>query len=273
MPREPVTGSAGGESGDTEQADPSWAGWAGDLAHPGSPAGGGGPGGFTGSGPAVGVDGAAPAAGAPGPLLAVPMAGGAPTPPNPPPATNPRSLGSKKRVQNSLMDVAIDAKIVADGRSTSGTHTSFNTPTWRAPGFRADGSGNITRFAGKFVWKGTIQIKTRYGAGANATQLSCYGRGTTDADVRTRDITLGFHENNHQQDYENYLSSHDLPDPPALRAGMSADDLQAEITRFGDELQAYTDAMEADSLGRTDEVGHRKSTWSSSGTCYVHRVP
>ncbi len=267
------TSLTGGESGDSEQPDPSLAGWAGDLAHPDAPAGGGGPGGFAAGGPAGAVDVDAPAAGAPGPLQVVPTAAPAPTPPNPPPATNARSLGSKKRVQNSLMDVSIDAEIAADGHSTSGTHTSFNTPTWQAPGFSADGSGNITSFDGKFVWRGTIRIKTRYGGGANASQLSCYGRGTTDADVDNRDITLGFHENNHQQDYENYLDSHDLPDPPALRVGMSTGEYRTETTNFGDALQAYTRAMRADSLASTDEVGHRKSTWQSTGTCFVHIVP
>jgi hypothetical protein len=179
-------------------------------------------------------------------------------------------------VQSSLVDVSVDAAIIADGSggaSGTGAHTSFSFPSYSAPGYSFDGSGNITAFAGKFEWKGTIDIQTVYGSSASASDLSCYGRGTTTSDVQSRDITLGFHENRHQVDYENYLSSHALPDPPNMSIGMARTAYEAEKTRFQQEYTAYRNAMEQDSETRTDEVGHTRSSWQQSGTCYVHQVP
>jgi hypothetical protein len=198
----------------------------------------------------------------------------APTPANSPPATNPRSLGSKAQANDDLMDVSIDAEVLADGASSGGVQTTISKPTSTSPGFVTNASsGRITAFKGKFVWKGTIEIQTVYGPDADASVVSCYGRGTTDGDVRNRDITLGFHEHKHQQDYVNYLSNNDLPDVPAMRIGMTPAEYQAETSRFSNELDAYFDAMEADTVANTDEVGHHKSTWESTNNCYVHLLP
>jgi len=262
-----------GRKGVTVRADPDSIGWTGQRASPRAPAGGGGPGNFKPQGPQLSDSPSIlqqPLI--PGPMQAVP----APTPHNPPPATNPRSLGLQKSVQTILVDVSITARIIADGndRSIVGAVTDVSgLPRYTAPGFNHDASGNITSFSGKFTWKGRVTIQTKYGPDANARDVSCYGRGTTAADIQNGDITLGFHEHCHRTDFENYLSSHPLPDPPIMRIGMPRSEYEQELDRFKQEFDAYQPAMDQYSHARTDEVGHTKTTARQTGNCYVHQVP
>jgi hypothetical protein len=270
-------GGVRGRKGVAVRADPDSIGWIGqDRATPSAPAGGGGPGYFKPQGPQLDDSPSALEQ----PLIPGPMQAPPPQPPpNPPPATNPRSLGSQKSVQSTHLDVAITARIIADGtkRGIRGAQTSFSAlPPFTSPGFQSDASGNITGFTGrnkKFTWKGTITIQTVYGPHANARDVSCYGRGTTTADIQNRDITLGFHEHCHQNDYENFLSAHPLPDPPRMEIGMPSTEYEQELARFQQEFDAYQPAMDVDSQTRTDEVGHTQTTADQTGNCYRHQVP
>jgi hypothetical protein len=253
-----------------------WVGWSDTIAHPGARDGGGGPGHF--SRVALADSGAAdlPSPWQAGPIGSVPMqAQPAPRPPNPPPATNPRNLGTLKKKATDVFDVLVDYEIVADGAGGhGGAETSFKGGlTWSAPGFNKDGKGKITKFSEKFVWKGTISIQTLYAPGAHPADVSCYGRGTTPADVSARNITLGFHESCHRDDYVAYLQAHDLPDPPALSVGMSEADYRKAIKDFDEALKKYAKAMESQSFNATDEVGHRKSAWLATHACFRHTVP
>jgi len=270
-------GEMRGRKGVAVRADPDSIGWIGqDRATPSAPAGGGGPGQFKPQGPEISDSPSVlqqPMQ--PRPLQAPP----APPPPNPPPATNPRSLGSQKSVQSTHVDVSITASIIADGtdRTIVGAVTSVSgLPRFTAPGSAFDASGNITRFTGgnrKFTWKGRITIQTKYGPHSNARDVSCYGRGTTAGDIRNRDITLGFHEHCHQVDFENFLNSHPLPDPPRMEIGMPHTEYEQELERFQQEFDAYKPAIEQDSHARTDEVGHTKTTADQTSQCHVHQVP
>jgi hypothetical protein len=265
-----------GKKGDCEKADPRYSGWSGKAAHPKSPRGSGGPGRFARSGKLNANASNLPHQRKPKHLGIVPMQLSlAAKPPKSPPATNPRSLGSKKSVQNNLVDVSIDAEIVADGKVNKVDFliTSFKIPRFNAPGYSTGGTGKITRFNGKFEWKGTIIIQTVYGSGIKATDVSCYGRGTTNSDVQNRDITLGFHENCHQVDFENYLKNNVLPDPPDFNIGMSTADYDTELKRFKKEYKAYDKAMNQDTETNTDEVGLKKSTNKKTRKCFVHVVP
>ncbi len=269
------TGPLRCESGESVKIAPAAIGWTGRIAHPDAPLGGGGPGSFRQPGPErIENDGNSPFAGNQGPLQAAPMqAGQTPTPPNPPPITRPRSLGSLKTLQNEFADVAIDAKIVADGSDPNGSATTdFIIPVSKSPGY-SDSGGKISSFDGKFTWKGTITIQTVYGPDFGATDVACYGRGTTADDVKNRDITLGFHENCHQVDFENFLSGNTLPDPPRMELGMKKSEYEAETKRFKKELDEYRRKMKAASLTATDETGHKESTWKKTGKCFLHLVP
>ncbi len=271
----PVTPALHCECGDSVKLTPAVIGWTGQMAHPGAPLGGGGPGSFRQPGPVrLDGDGNFPFAGNQWPLQAAPMqAGQSPAPPNPPPATRPRSLGSFKAVQNEFADVSIDAGIVADGSDPNGSATTdFIIPESKSPGYSESG-GKITSFDGKFTWKGTVTIQTVYGSGFGAADVACYGRGTTADDVKNRDITLGFHEHCHQVDFGNFLTGNSLPDLPKMEVGMKKSEYEAETKRFKSELDGYRRKMKSASRIATDETGHKESTWKKTGKCFLHLIP
>jgi len=265
----PEAGFAEGQGYVPVPLNPNFVGWLGQLAHPDSPAGGGGPGEFTQVHLEPGDNATVPSAGTRGPMQVIPLQDEVPSPPNPPPATNPRSIGTILQESNTLRDVAIDVEVVADGTwKKSGARTNVSKVPSTAP-LPTITDGKVTAITGKFKWRGTIRIQTLYGSDANAKLLSCYGRGTTDTDIQNRDITLGFHENKHQQDYVDYLKNIDLPGLPELSVGMTKDEYYGEIDRFKEELEGvkgYYENMQADSEANTDEVGYPKK----KGGCYEH---
>ena len=272
-----------GKVGKASRIGSDWIGWDGNVAHPDAPQGGGGPGYFdTGGGEfgngAVDRDARSgrPAPEQPGPLPsggddAVPTA--KPKAPNAPPATDVRSLGMQLEVQETHVDVKIEAEVAADGTGgpANGAFTDFTWPAMSAPQYDSE-NGKVTKFKGKLTWKGTITIQTKYGTGGKATDLSCYGRGTTPGDISAGDITLGFHENCHQVDYANYLKQKVLPNPPTLELGMEATDYDKAADDYKKAIADFRTKMEADSTKRTDEVGHKESEVDSKG-CYSHILP
>lgn len=253
-----------------------WVGWTQLVAHPSAPRGGGGPGNFAPSLPLTAdADSDLPSPWQPAPVGAEPLdtPAPAPKPANAPPVTSPGSLGVLKEVKNDLVDYKIEGEILADGSGgTTGADTSFSKVASSSPGYDSDGV-KITKFKGKFTFKGTIQIQTKYAADSTANTLSCYGRGTTDSDVKNRDITLGFHESCHRADYEAYLKANALPDPPAMSVGMKAADYDAAAAAFSAALNKYYADMKADSIKKTDQVGFTLSNANKTNSCYVHVLP
>lgn len=269
--------NAAGRPGTSVSAGRDWVGWTQLVADPNAPTGSGGPGIFSQRTP-LNVDDESnlPSPWQPGPTGAVPLdaTNVALKPPNPPPATKVGSLGVIKEVQSAFVDYKIDAEILADGSGgvASGAVTDFSIIASQSPGYDSDGV-KITKFNGKFTFKGTIQIQTKYAADANAGTLECYGRGTTAADVGNRDITIGFHESCHRADYETYLKTNALPDPPAMNIGMKAADYDKAAAAFTTALNQYWKDMKADSIRKTDEVGFTMSHADKTNSCYVHHVP
>ncbi len=100
----------------------------------------------------------------------------------------------------------------------------------------------------------TITIQTIYGAKTKPKDLSAYGRGTTVEDKAAGDVTLGFHESCHRNDYLAYVAANALPTFAGAK-DMTVDDYKAEMQRYYDAVEAYRVAMLADSDVKTDEVG------------------
>ncbi len=248
-----------------------WTGWSGHLAHPTAPQGGGGPGLFSQhqleDEPAE----------RPRPFQAqVELdSADAPVAPQPPPATVARSLGKLLEVSSKHVDVVIEAEILRDagGGPEGSARTSCTHPAATAPAYKTDAEGKITRFEGKLRWKRKVSIQTRYGKGARAQDLSCYGRGTTVEDRRSGNVTLGFHEACHREDLVLYLQSHALPQPPSIAVGMSERDYTEQTEKFIKAIEQYWVDLEAFTHRRTDEVGHTKSEVERTGQCYVHQLP
>jgi hypothetical protein len=254
-----------------------WTGWKQPVCHPQAPAGAGGPGHFAARKPLqLNAESDLRSPWQPGPTGAEPLDTPAaqPKPPNPPPETQALSLGVIKEVKADFVDYQIKAEILDDksGGVTAGALTDFTQPASKAPKYDSV-DGKITKFKGKFTFKGTIQIQTKYAKNADASGLSCYGRGTTDTDVENRDITLGFHESCHRNDYQNYLKVHSLPDPPTMSIGMTAADYDKEAAAFVDALNQYWTDMKADSHQKTDEVGFTIGEMNRTNSCYEHLLP
>jgi hypothetical protein len=268
---------AAGLPGTSLRVGREWIGWNQVVAHPAAPQGAGGPGNFSPPLPLNADDQSdLPSPWRPGAAWAEPLdtSPAAPKPPNPPPLTNPKSLGVIKQVTKDFVDYKIEGEIVADGSGgvSSGAKTTFSQPGSTSPGYESSG-GKITKFAGKFTFNGTIRIQTKYAADSTVSTLSCYGRGTTDADVKNRDITLGFHESCHRADYEAFLTAHALPDPPDLSIGMPVSDYEKAVSAFRAALKQYYADMDAQSVNATDEVGFTLSKSNKTKSCYVHLLP
>ena len=251
-----------------------WLGWQGTVAHPGAPTGSGGPGGFVPNQP-LADDNAPhlPHPQAPGPQRFSPdqVQLSAQKKPNAPPATTTQSW-SMLKMKNDHMEVDVSAEVIADSTTTEDLDAETKAPFVGhsgLPGYSQE-DGKITQFDAKFTWKGKITIQTVYNKG-KATDLSCYGRGTTPEDIENGDITLGFHESCHRADYVNYLKNNALPKPPELKIGMSASSYDTAAKAFNTAYDNYVKALR-ELWKKTDEVGHKLSTVESTGKCYEHKI-
>jgi hypothetical protein len=245
------------------------------AVHPNAPAGGGGPGRFR---DAQCLNGAASAACADTPASrnSAPKTPAAKPPPKavtkPPPPTRPRKSTVLKRATKHE-DIELYVEVVEDTSNSSlDSSQAETTSNWAdvqttTPAYDYVDKGKqqiVSAINGKVEIKGTITVQTAYGSDAKPTDTSQYGRGTTSADEKSGQTTLGFHENNHQQDYLNYLANHPLPEFTG-KIGMTVDQYQAAADRFQQAMTKYQQAMEADSEQRTDQVGYTKSTFDRSG--------
>lgn len=259
-----------------------WQGWTGNLAHPHSPSGSGGPGGFYATGPLsddLGTESGEdsefvpPHPDAPGPLQGN----------NIPKTTGGKSNSAPKQVNDDaavvllkkkdvFLDVEVKYQIMADeiGLGIGGGVTSFAIPF---PEFSPPDKPNKGD-PGTMTWNATIEIRTKYESDKMRDLYSCYGRGTTSADREAGDITVGFHESCHRNDYVNHLETNGLPALPNLKPGMSINDFNREQNKFTRAYNKYEPAMKQKSVKDTDEVGFKKSTWKTRGgagdKCFKH---
>ena len=254
-----------------------WLGWSGIVAPPDSPLGGGGPGYFR----LIGLleeNGGVFDAEVRERLLWL-AGGSAPTPARVPPLTRGGKYTPFRAVQTELVDIEVSVEVLADGNASSvparsSAATSFVEVAPSVPGYSYRGKNReIESFTGKVTWRGVVTLQTRYKSGVKRTDLSCYGRGTTEADVRARDITLGFHEDCHLRDYLDYMYRNPLPPPPKIEIGMAAAEYEAEKKQFLAAAAAYWRAMEAYSESNTDEVGFTRTRHLANNQCFVHALP
>ena len=108
--------------------------------------------------------------------------------------------------------------------------------------------------------KGLIELQIRYAPDVEPDQKSAYGRGTTVSDVAKGDITIGFHEHCHLDDWWAYLKSKKLPLEFEGKVGMTTTVYQQKQTDLKNKFQDFLDAGDAETLKNTDEVGNPTMT-------------
>ena len=189
---------------------------------------------------------------------------------NPPPVSQPMRKALKVQ-KGPHLEVALFVQVMPDGVAKDDWvmgQTRFEPPGYRFPECRYDQYGAVNHFNGPFEWMGAYKIQSLYSPGVLPTALSCYGRGTTQADINDGNTTLGFHEHCHQLDYLEYLDITSLPELPDLFLGMHVGDYQDEQRRFAIQFKTFNQGMEEYSETRTDEVGYRQSHWKATGRCF-----
>jgi hypothetical protein len=134
-----------------------------------------------------------------------------------------------------------------------------------APIWNIDANGKVTGLKRKLVVNGSYTIRTSYRPGSDPSDDSKYGRGTTAADKASGNVTLGFHESCHRDDYIGYLTKTPFPKFRG-KIGMTADDFSAAVDEFTAAFEAFGAGYQA--LGAAvDEVGDCKQSDWEAGNC------
>lgn len=195
---------------------------------------------------------------------------------NPPPKTVPGKQ-SVKKVQTSFdLDVTLEtvaddnagtisgAKTILDGSKVTVTGISYDiipAPDQTEP----KPTDKVSALKGKPKISGTATIQVVYGSTGNVRvkpeEEAAWGRGTTSADAAAKNITVGFHESCHRDDYIAYLKANLPIQSASFRVGMTVAEFDAEVDRIGAAINAWFKAAETDSRTKTDETGTTMSDY------------
>lgn len=195
-------------------------------------------------------------------------------PRNPPPKTVPGKKVLKKTLPAFDLDVILEivadddagtisgAKTELDGSKVVLTGIGFGIDS--APGQKeAKPTDKVVALTGKATISGTATIKVVYGTvlgqRVRPEEEASWGRGTTPEDKAAKDITIGFHESCHRDDYVAYLTANLPIQSHSFRVGMTVAQYDAEAARIGKAIDDWFGAAEAASRTKTDEVGTKMS--------------
>lgn len=199
--------------------------------------------------------------------------------PRKPPQTKAESFQWLK-LRTAVVDIDIKVEVLPDGQVGDESKAKKAVTTYKAVGsIGPDGAfrrgprysfqrqGRLDVVVGitkRAEVKGVLRIQTSYGPGSSPEAISVYGRGTTPQDQFAGNVTLGFHESCHRQDYLNYLRTAPFPQFRG-KVGMSKEDFEAAYLRFDKAVLDYFTTMSEISHRITDETGHKKSTFKAKG--------
>lgn len=161
----------------------------------------------------------------------------------------PVTVVGSSTINGTVVTVLDDARQTTD----SGAHTGFAIDAGHVPRHGFDKNNKITQLDGP-IPVATIKIQTLYSPGSKSTDISGYGRGTTDDDKKTGNVTVGFHESCHRADYFQYVKDNAFPQFTG-KIGMKVAEYKAAAAAYLDALQTYRNKVEAYTKDRTDEVG------------------
>jgi len=271
--------SSGRESPKRKSTPRIWQGWKDTIAHPQAPDGGGGPGFFRQPHVLGGEDSRNSLSGfdhpdAPQPLNESDNLKFTSKKKNKAPQTKVISKTSIKGLKKSTDQIEVDIsyQVLADKKDSQ----KFAITDFTIPEGKFSTHDPAKGVIGKFTWKGTVTIQTIYSDPVkNREGVSCYGRGTTKADLDKGDITIGFHESCHRKDFVQFLTDpkHTRPKIPNLTKTMTKSEYNKATEKFKVQFKNYFAAMRKFSETRTDEVGKKKSKVKTDDDCFVHILP
>jgi len=196
-----------------------------------------------------------------------------------PPATVPSKVVIRKS-KTTQMDIDVYVEVLRDSTNShiKGGETTFNPVgaipdgkghvcLFQTPGYswvKKGGAKVVEKIFGPAEVKCTIRIQTFYGLKAKPTHQSAYGRGTTLADERSGNTSLGFHESCHRSDYLSYLKTTAFPTFGG-KTGMTERQFEQATITFDKAMKKYFEDMGKNSERLTDEVGYKKSAFKTKG--------
>jgi hypothetical protein len=198
---------------------------------------------------------------------------------NPPPKTVPGKKVLKKTLPAFDLDVVLEIVADDDAGTISGAKTELNGTGVAltglsfeidpAPGQKeAKPTDKVVALKGKATIAGTATIQVVYGTvlgqRVRPEEEASWGRGTTPEDVAAKDITIGFHESCHRDDYVAYLTANLPIQSHSFRVGMTVAQYDAEAARIGKAIDDWFKAAETASRTKTDEVGTKMSEYVKS---------
>ena len=127
-------------------------------------------------------------------------------PAKPPPTTEAVDYAPFEVEKTEERDVRLNISILDDTfLGTRGKKAKTNAPALPRRSYTVKVSPSPKKILSyTFVWKGTMSIRTTYPKNFQSTDRSAYGRGT-QGDLQTGNVSLGFHEACHRNDYLAYL--------------------------------------------------------------------
>ena len=106
-----------------------------------------------------------------------------------------------------------------------------------------------------------LEIQTSYSASFSATSSSGYGRGTTDADILAKNISLGFHESKHREEAILYIQTAKIPEFTGTSATMEASAFTKKLNEFKTSFTTLNTQMMEQNDTLVDEVGYKLSQY------------
>jgi hypothetical protein len=195
---------------------------------------------------------------------------------NPPPATVPGKQPLKKVLPSFELDMTIEILPDNGAGTISGAKTELKDTnvdvTGPEYGYDAPeeqkgpkATDKITSLKGKAKITGALTIQVIYGTvgiqRVEPKEEAAWGRGTTAADVTAKNITVGFHESCHRDDYIAYLTTNPPIQSTNFRVGMTFAQFEAELARITNAIAAWTLAAETASRAKTDETGNTMTSY------------
>jgi len=105
-----------------------------------------------------------------------------------------------------------------------------------------------------------IKIRTRYPRGYDPASKSGYGRGTTEEDIKSGNVSTGFHEGQHGTRILDYLETQPLPKlNPDGRPHTSDFTWRDAAEQWRTEMDKYNEDLEEHHVKATDCVGHEST--------------